>query len=195
MGKRARCASGICAVLLMCCAAAVSADGAGGGPDADWREAVLELRLNGVVARPDIVVALRDSSGGLWLAESDFARLRLRVPPGPPHVADGKRYFPVNAIPGAKVAFDEVHSAVSVTAPPGAFESSSLALSGVNRPPMSRSGTGAFFNYELFGQTGQYSGADVASVLGELGLFSPAGVLINTATETHTQGVSSFVRL
>src|SRR5215472_9418496 len=195
MGKWLRSAPGICAVLLMCAAAGASADDAGGGPDPEWREAVLELRVNGVVAGSFIVVGLRDSGGGLWLAESDFARLRLRLPPGPPHVADGKRYFPVDAIPGAKVAFDEVHSAVSVTAPPGAFESSSLALAGVNRPPMSRSGTGAFFNYELFGQTGQYSDAGVASVLGELGLFSAAGVLINTATETHTQGVSSFVRL
>ncbi len=195
MGTKSRSASVICAVLLMCCTAAASADDAGGTPDPDWREAVLELRVNGALASPDIVVALRDSAGGLWLAESDFARLRLRVPHVPPHVAEGRRYFPVNAIAGAKVAFDEVHSAVSVSAPPGAFESSSLALSGVNRPTMSRSGTGAFLNYVLFGQTGQYSGADVASALGELGVFSPIGVLINTATELHTQGVSTFVRL
>lgn len=182
-------------MLLMCCAAAARADDVGGGPAPDWREAVLELRVNGVVAHPDIVVALRDSAGGLWLAESDFARLRLRLPQVAPHVADGKRYFPVGAIPGAKVTFDEVHSAVSVNAPPAAFQSSSLALTGINRPPMSNSGTGAFFNYELFGQTGQYSGANVASALGELGIFSPVGVLINSASELHTQGVSSFVRL
>lgn len=182
-------------MLLMCCAAAARADDVGGGPAPDWREAVLELRVNGVVAHPDIVVALRDSAGGLWLAESDFARLRLRLPQVAPHVADGKRYFPVGAIPGAKVTFDEVHSAVSVNAPPAAFQSSSLALTGINRPPMSKSGTGAFFNYELFGQTGQYSGANVASALGELGIFSPVGVLINSASELHTQGVSSFVRL
>jgi outer membrane usher protein len=195
MERGHRRASGICAVLLMCCAAAAQADDAGVSPEPDWREAVLELRINGVVAHPDIVVALRDAGGALWLAEGDFARLRLRRPPVPPHVADGKRYYPVAAIPGAKVAFDEVRSAVSVTAPPGAFESSSLALTGLNRPPMSKSGTGAFFNYVLFGQTGQYSGADVASALGELGIFSPLGVLIDTATESHTQGVSSFVRL
>ena len=182
-------------MLLMACAAAASADDAGGVADSGWREAVLELRLNGVLARPDIVVALRDSGGGLWLAESDFARLRLKLPQVPPHVTDGKRYFPIAALPDAKVAFDEVHSAVSVDVPPAAFQSASLALTGANRPPMSRSGTGAFFNYQLFGQTGQYSGARVASALGELGIFTPPGVLINTATETHTEGVSSFVRL
>ena len=182
-------------MVIMGCASVALADSAGGGPDPDWRAAVLELRVNGVVAHPDIVVALRDASGGLWLQESDFTRLRLKAPSVPPHVADGKRYFPVSAIAGAKVAFDEVHSAASLTVPAGAFQSSSLILTGINRPPMSPSGTGAFFNYVLFGQSGQYSGADVASALGELGVFSPLGVLINTATETHTDGVSSFVRL
>lgn len=188
-----RSASGIGALLLMCCAAAANADDVG-GPPPEWREEVLELRINGVLSHPD-VVAVRDSGGGLWLAESDLVRLRLRVPLVPPHTADGKRFFPVAAIPETKVAFDEVHSAVSITAPAAAFQSSSLVLAGVNRPPMSRSGTGAFFNYELFGQTGQYSGADVASAYGELGVFSPVGVLINTATESRTQGVSTFVRL
>src|SRR5262249_13353022 len=112
MGKTPRSASAICALLMMCSATTASAGDAGTLPDPpDWREAVLELRLNGVVARPDIVIALRDAAGGLWLAESDFARLRLGVPQVPPHVADHKRYFPVAAIPGARVAFDEVHSA------------------------------------------------------------------------------------
>jgi outer membrane usher protein len=188
-----RSASGICAVLLWCCAAAASADDAG-GPDSDWRPTVLELRVNGVLSGQD-VVALRDAGGGLWLAESDFVRLRLKLPSAPPHVADGRRYYPVAAISGAKVAFDEARSAASINAPAAAFQSSSLRLTGVNRPPMSKSGTGAFFNYELYGQTGQYPGAGVASGLGELGIFSPVGVLINTLAEQTTQGMSGFVRL
>jgi outer membrane usher protein len=180
-------------MLLVLCTAAAHADDFG-GPAPEWREAVLELRVNGVLAHPD-VVALRDSSGGLWLQETDFTRLRLRLPQAEPHVADGKRYLPVTAIPGAHVAFDEVRSAASLTAPAAAFQSSSLALAGANRPPMSRSGTGAFLNYELFGQTGQYHGADVASGFLELGIFSPLGVLVDTGSEQTTQGVSTFVRL
>ena len=180
-------------MLLILCTAAARADDFG-GPAPDWREAVLELRVNGVLSHPD-VVALRDASGGLWLEEHDFTRLRLRVPQAEPHVAGGKRYFPVAAISGARVAFDEVRSAASITAPAAAFQSSALALSGVNRPPMSRSGTGAFLNYELFGQTGQYHGADVASGFLELGIFNPLGVLVNTGSEQTTQGVSTFVRL
>jgi len=193
MGRVHRSASGICAVLLCCCVAAARADGAG-GPDSDWRPAVLELRVNGVLSGQD-VVALRDAGGGLWLAESDFLRLRLRLPAVPPQVADGKRYYPVAGIAGAKVSFDEARSAASINAPAAAFLSSSLALLGLNRPPMSKAGTGAFFNYELYGQTGQYSGAGVASGYGELGIFSPVGVLINTGAEQTAAGLSTFVRL
>ncbi|HEV2227582.1 MAG TPA: fimbria/pilus outer membrane usher protein [Steroidobacteraceae bacterium] len=184
----------ICAVLLWCCMAAARADDAGSGPDTDWRPTVLELRVNGVLSGQD-AVALRDAGGGLWLSESDFVRLRLRLPAAPPHVADGKRYYPVAAIPGAKVAFDEARSSASISAPAAAFLSSSLALLGLSRPPMSKAGMGAFFNYELYGQTGQYSGADVASGYGELGIFSPLGVLINTGTGQTIGGVSTFVRL
>jgi len=193
MGKIRRSTAAICAVLIMCSATAALAEGTA-GPDPNWRESVLELHVNGVLSRPD-VVALRDAAGGLWLADSDFVRLRLRIPAIAPHVADGNRYFPVGAIPGVKVVFDEAHSSVGITAPAGAFQSSSLALTGANRPPMSTSATGAFFNYVLFGQTGQYTGAKVASGFGELGIFSPLGVLDNTATEQTTDGLSTFVRL
>src|SRR5579862_3664018 len=135
MARLHRSTSGICAVLLWCCMATASADDAG-GPDSDWRPTVLELRVNGVVSGQD-VVALRDAGGGLWLAESDFVRLRLRLPAATAHVADGKRYFPVAGIAGAKVVFDEARSAANINAPAAAFLSSSLALLGLSRPPMS----------------------------------------------------------
>jgi outer membrane usher protein len=193
MGRLSPVSSAICAVILLCCAAAASADDAE-GMDPGWRESVLELRVNGVLARGD-VIALRDAGGGLWLTEADLTRLRLRVPHVSPRLALGRRYFPLAAIPGVKVAFDDAHSAASITAPAAAFESSNLAFSGVNRPPLSRSGTGAFLNYVLYGQTGQYSGGDRASAYSELGVFSPAGVLTNTAIETADDGTHTLVRL
>jgi outer membrane usher protein len=60
---------------------------------------------------------------------------------------------------------------------------------------MSRSGTGAFLNYVLYGQTGQYSGADVGSAYSELGIFSPVGVLTSTGVATATSSDHRFVRL
>ena len=159
---RAPAAGGVIIALLLSCGASATLADAGGGTTATkWREAVLELRLNGVAAGEG-VIALRDDAGGLWLGEQDFARLRLRVPPGTPHVVQGQRYFPLAAIPGTSVTFDEAHSEVLITAPASAFQSSSVSLAGTPRPGMSRSGTGAFLNYIAYGQRGQYRGGDVA---------------------------------
>lgn len=189
-------AAGLCvALLVLCCALscpAARADDAG-DMDPGWSESVLELLINGVRSSED-VVALRDASGGLWLAETDFNRLRLRLPHVAPHVTDGQRYLPVAAIRGAQVAFDTQHSAVSLTLPANAFESSALQFNSP-RPPLSRSGTGAFLNYQLYGQNGQYAGADVASAYAELGIFNPLGLLDNTAVESASRGLRTFVRL
>lgn len=186
-------AAGICVALLVLCCAPARADDAG-NMDSGWSESVLELRLNGVRTLED-VVALRDASGGLWLAEADLRRLRLRLPDVAPHVTDGRRYLPVSGIRGAKVAFDPEHAAADLTLPADAFESSNLQLNGGPRPPLSPSGTGAFLNYQLYGQTGQYSGADVASAYEDLGIFSPLGLLDDTGVETSSSGIHSFVRL
>jgi outer membrane usher protein len=188
-------APGICAALLaLCCTTAAWADDAA-TLDPGWRESVLELTVNGVVSGEDFVV-LRDAGGGLWLAEADFRRLRLHVPHVSPRVADGRRYFPLAADAGTKVAFDDARSAASIMAAAAAFESTNVSFTGNGpRPPLSRSGTGVFLNYELYGQTGRYTGADVASAYTELGIFSPAGVLTNTAVETDTHGTHRFARL
>jgi outer membrane usher protein len=194
--RSGRCtAPGICAALLtLCCAAVARADDAG-TLDPGWRESVLELTVNGVVEGQDFVV-LRDAGGGLWLAEADFRRLRLHAPHVSPRVANGRRYLPLAALSGTKVVFDDARSAASIMAGAAAFESTNVSFTGSGpRPPLSRSGTGVFLNYELYGQTGRYTGADVASAYTELGIFSPAGVLTNTAVETDTQGIHSFVRL
>ena len=162
--------------------------------DAGWHAAVLELRVNGVRS-PQEVIALRDPGGGLWLPESDFSRLRLHRPRADAHVTDGQRYLPVAAIAGAQISFDDAHSAVSITLPPEAFEDSNVLFAGGPRPPLSPSGTGAFFNYQLYGQDGSYSGAGIASAYAELGIFSPLGLFDSTAVNTYTQGENRFVRL
>jgi outer membrane usher protein len=186
--------SGIGALLLWLCVSAAHADDASGVTDSQWRESVLALRLNGADTG-ETVVALRDAAGGLWLPEQLFTRLRLRVPRVQPHLALGERYFPLAAVRGSHVSFDEAHSEVSVTAPAAAFESSTVTFAGASRPAMSRSGTGAFLNYVLYGQTGQYSGADVGSAYSELGIFSPVGVLTSTGVATATSSDHGFVRL
>jgi outer membrane usher protein len=187
-------ATGFCAALLaLCCAFAARADDAS-NMDPGWHQAVLALRINGVPTDQD-VVALRDPAGELWLAEADFARLRLHLPRASAHLTDGRRYFPVAAIPGAKVAFDEAHSAANLSVPPAALASTDVLFPGGPRPPLTRSGTGVFLNYTLYGQTGQYSGADVGSAATELGFFNPLGVLTSSSVVNASEGTHDFIRL
>jgi len=185
----------ICVALLMlCCAARASADDA--APlEPNWHEAVLQLTINGTAAGDDFIV-LRDVSDGLWITEEDFQRLRLRPPQVAPRIADGRRFLPLAAIAGTRISYDDAHSAASISAPGAAFDSTHVSFTGNGpRPPLSHSGTGAFLNYEFYGQTGQYSGADVASAYAELGFFSPLGVLTSTGVGTRTQTDHSYVRL
>src|SRR6516225_4421476 len=140
----------ICVALLMlCCAADVRADDA--APlEPNWREAVLQLTVNGTVAGDDFIV-LRDAEGGLWITEEDFPRLRLQSPRQvTPRIADGRRFLPLAAIAGIRVTYDDAHSAATITAPGTAFESTHVSFTGNGpRPPLARSGTGAFLNYQL----------------------------------------------
>jgi outer membrane usher protein len=182
------------ALLALFCSTAVRADD-DANLDGGWREAVLAVNVNGLISAQD-VIALRDPSDALWLADSDFARLRLHLPKATQHVSNGRRYFPVSALSGARVQFDDAHSAVSITVQPETFEGSNLLLSGGGpRPPLTSSSTGAFLNYQLFGQTGNYGGAGLFSAYSELGIFSPAGLLDNTALETLQHGTDRFERL
>jgi outer membrane usher protein len=182
------------ALLTLCCAASARADDA--APlEPNWHEAVLQLTINGTVAGDDFIV-LRDANNGLWLTEEDFRRLRLQGPRVTPRIADGRRFLPLAAIAGTRVTYDDVHSAATITAPGAAFDTTPVSFTGNGpRPPLSRSGTGAFLNYALYGQTGQYNGADVASAYAELGIFSPLGVLTDTGVGTHTQIEHRYVRL
>lgn len=180
---------------MLCCAAGVRADDAAVPLEPNWHEAVLQLTINGTAAGDDFIV-LRDANDGLWITEEDFRRLRLRSPQVTPRIADGRRFLPLAAIAGTRVTYDDAHSAASISAPGAAFDSTHVSFNGNGpRPPLSRSGTGAFLNYELFGQTGQYSGADIVSAYAEFGFFSPLGVLTDTGVGTHTQTDHSYVRL
>ena len=182
------------ALLMLCCAAHARADDAA-ALESDWHEAVLQLTVNGTLAGDDFI-ALRDAGDGLWLTEEDFRRLRLSPPHVAPRSVDGRRFLPLTAIAGTRVTYDDAHSAASINAPGNAFGRTDVSFTGNGpRPALSRSATGAFLNYQLFGQTGQYSGAKAAGAYAELGIFSPLGVLTNTAVGTHTEIDQSYVRL
>jgi outer membrane usher protein len=174
------------------CAAAASRAASPPAPDERFEEQVLMLRVNGVQA-DEMLVVLRDSQGGYWLEEQDFPRLRLLPPVARVHVQDGRRYLPLDAIPGATVYVDAAHALLDITLPADAFKRQQLLAPERKAGfPLSAS-TGLFLNYELYAE---HSRDEVfGSGVTEAGLFSRYGVLVSSSLFRSTDVTRGHVRL
>jgi outer membrane usher protein len=180
------------AALAADAAPAIEAIAAGeaAGPD----EMVLELRLNGQ-ADGEPCIVLIDPHRELWLERQDFARLRLRPPPVTPRVVSGREYLPLAAVAGVQVRLDAVASTADITVPATAFLATTQSLQSRAAPGVAGSARGAFLNYELYGQHGDYAGASTGGGFAELGLFARAGVLTSTAVAAEIDGAQRVARL
>jgi outer membrane usher protein len=155
-------------------------------------EAVLEVAV-GQEGVGDTMVVLRDAKNVLYLDENDFGKLRLHLPQTAPYTHDGRRYFAPAAIAGCKVAIDETRQRAVIFAPSSAFETTHVRSADRQRPPLTPASPGAFFNYQLSAQ--QIQGQTTGGVLGELGLFTGAGVVTSTGVGRADAGVREWVRL
>ena len=156
------------------------------------REDVLELNVN-EQASGDMLVVLRDGGEGYWLEESDFARLRLRLPGGEPRDVDGRRYWPLSAIAGARLRLDEARQQLVVQVPAAAFLPARLSAPGRQAGTPGLADPGAFLNYQLSGQ--RVGGTTLAGAYAELGFFGRFGVLTSTQVARATDGQSRQLRL
>jgi len=150
--------AGWVAVLALAISWSTSGVRAADGPAA-LTPMVLALNVNGVDGGEAFVV-LTDGAGRLWLDEADFPRLRLNPPAAPPREQDGHRYLPLAAIPGVIVKLDERQGQATVTVPPMAFSTYTRSVEAAAPPPVTPSPPGAFLNYQLYGQRGDYPGGE-----------------------------------
>jgi hypothetical protein len=135
-----------------------------------------ELRLNGQSeARP---ASCSSMAGARWLERQDFVRLRLRPPPVTPRIVGGREYLPLAAVPGVHVSsVDVAASAADLTLPSSAFVATTQSLQARAAPRVAQGARGAFLNYEVYAQHGDYAGGNTSGGFGELGVFTGAGVL------------------
>ncbi len=157
-----------------------------------WQAAALEVFVN---AQPtgQLLVALRETPWALWLEAEDFHSLRLRLPDAVPLTYEGRQYYPLDAIPGLKLAVDEAHQRAVLQVPAAAFETSAH-LSEPNRvATLTPAAPGVFFNYQLSVQ--RLSGQDTEGALTKLGLFGPGGVLTDSTAVRAAAGTAQVVRL
>jgi outer membrane usher protein len=160
-------------------------------PPPPLSESVLEVALN-ESASSEMMVVLRGPQGQLYLEESDFIRLRLRLPQTTPYMHEGKRYYQPTAIRGLNVSIDEASQRAVITPPAVDLETTRISAAARDHTPISPAEPGAFLNYQFSGQ--QIDHQNIGGAFAELGLFAGTGVLTNTAVARYGDG-TQVVRL
>lgn len=152
-------------------------------PTADNFEGlVVEISTN-ALNTGQMLVVLRDSSGGYWLEEADFRLLKLRPPAATVHEQEGHRYLPLSAIAGAQIRLDEQSGHLDLNVPATAFVTARLTASASVTNLVDPPGTGAILNYQLYGQ--RVAGTTSGGALLDLSVFGPHGVLGNMLALRH----------
>ena len=178
--------SGLLLMMLWAASSAVAADAP------QLTEAVMEVTLSN--SEPgEMVVVLRGPDGELYLEESDFARLRLHLPPTAAYIHEGRRFFEPRAIKGCVATIDEAAQRVVITAPPASLDTTHLSAAERRSPDITPASPGAFLNYQLSAQ--QIDGQNIGGAFAELGVFAGAGVLTSTAVARYGSSDNQLVRL
>jgi len=178
--------SGLLLMMLWAASSAVAADAP------QLTEAVMEVTLSNTEPG-EMVVVLRGPDGELYLEESDFARLRLHLPPTAAYIHEGRRFFEPRAIKGCVATIDEAAQRVVITAPPASLDTTHLSAAERRSPDITPASPGAFLNYQLSAQ--QIDGQNIGGAFAELGFFAGAGVLTSTAVARYGSSDNQLVRL
>jgi outer membrane usher protein len=114
-------------------------------------------------------------------------------PVSPAFTRDGKAYFDLGRQPGVAVEIDGPQQALRLNVAPDRLEGARLVEDSSDRGEMTRSGFGAFLNYDLVGTMvgGETSFAGQI----ETGLFTPMGVAINRLVARSASDGSAVTRL
>ena len=155
-------------------------------------EAVMEVTSSASEAG-EMTVVLRGPEGQIYLEESDFARLRLHVPPTAPYLHEGHRFFDPRAIKGCTVSIDEAAQRAVVAAPAASLDTTHLSAAERRSPDVTPASPGAFLNYQISAQ--QIAGQNTGGAFAELGVFAGAGVLTSTAVARYGGFDNQLVRL
>jgi len=162
------------------------------------QEVLLQVVINNQTAQ-DFVPILQGEGGRFLAPEEFFTSSRLRVPAVAPVEMSGRKYYPLDAIPGSHCTLDTAQQALRLSVPASAFVSTAVEGSARVSATPETSQTGLFLNHDflLSGQAGNSGQGNnfVASGLVEAGLFSPWGVLTSQFVARNLVAGAHAVRL
>ena len=183
----------IAAILLLAAGSpAIAAQGPETAAAEPFAEAIVELHVNDQPEALSLVVR-RDVDGTLLIRAEDLKVLRLKTPARGAMQVNGERYYRLGPEIGAIVAFDEASMAARVTLPAKSFLSTQRAISAADAPRATRTGPGAFLNYDVSAE--QASDRQQGGGFFELGLFGNQGVVTNTMVARYEEATRSVARL
>jgi outer membrane usher protein len=179
-------------LLLAASASAHAAQGPETATAAAFDEAIVELHINDQDT-PTTLVVRRDVDGTLLLRADDLTGLRLKTPARGAMQVNGERYYRLGPEMGAVVDFDASTMTGRVTLPAKSFLPTQRTNAAPDAPPVTRSGTGGFLNYDV--SVEQSGGSTQGGGFAELGLFTDQGVLTSTMVGRHEPGMRDLARL
>ncbi|HEX8644089.1 MAG TPA: fimbria/pilus outer membrane usher protein [Allosphingosinicella sp.] len=162
------------ALLALLLSSAPLAAAAGGGAAASPLEpTLLEVTVNGQLADEPLMLQ-RDSSGGLYASEEQLRDWRIRVPSTAPITVDGEAWYRIDNDPRLRAILSAADQTLAIEALPELFEGQTASLAFEEAFEMTPSGTGGFFNYDLFAEYSRGGIAFTGAI--EAGAFTRWGV-------------------
>jgi len=140
-----------------------------------WEEWLLAVTVNGETVSEGAYVIREPGTGRFAVRVEDLRRWRLRVDRDRILTFQGVPFYPLDAVPGIRIRFDEKRLALALEAPPEAFETFRLDVRGLRRIEPSLT-PGAFLDYDLVATAGRGVEERVDALM-ETGIFGPFGVL------------------
>lgn len=175
------------ALLLSVSGTAFAADGADPA-----QPMLMEVTLNGQpMGEPWLV--LRDAGGGTWLSAEQLRKRRLRLPRCDALKFEGESFCRIDRMASMKLSASEADQSLAIDAEPRLFERQSSDLSRQPVGEMTPSGTGAFMNYDLLGET--VRGDTRASGAFEAGVYTRHGVGTSSFVAEAAEGGIKLLRL
>lgn len=158
---------------------------------------IVAIRLNGQAVSDSALVLRGHATSDLMLSEGAAKSLRLVLSSKTRSVKfDGETFHALDGVNGLTHEFDEATQVLTITAEATLFESASVKLQSAPVTPSSRPGMGVYFTYDLLSQyTEAIRPTTTTSAQGELGWFTPSGVLTHSLFATQSGGRWRSLRL
>lgn len=180
------------AAALVYAAATITAAHAAGPEEKGLQPALLEVTVN-ALAMGDPVLVQRGPAGDVYVPREALAAWRLKLASPRTVAFEGRSFVALDGAKGLDFTLTEDTQRLDITAAPDLLEASDLSIDADDAGPMTRSGRGAFLNYEFLGER---AGSDTRlSGAFELGIFGGGGFGIGTFIGDWDAGGASLTRL